>query len=113
MVETILRREHVAERLAIDPRVLVRYEQLGLIRSIEDDGVVGYRPAEIRRIWTILTFQRDLGVNLAGVEVILRLRERMDDLERALARVAHDLRSAVEAGAEDEAEAEEGVDGDA
>ena len=46
---------------------------LGLVQSVHDGSVHGYEPAQIRRLWTIVSFQRDLGINLAGVEVILQL----------------------------------------
>ena len=46
--------------------------------------VEGYEPAEIRRIWTILSFQRDLGINLAGVEAILKLRDHMAQVHHRL-----------------------------
>jgi MerR family transcriptional regulator/heat shock protein HspR len=96
MSDTILRREAVAEGLAIAPETLVRYERLGFIHCVESDGVVGYAPAEVRRIWSILSYQRDLGVNLAGVELILRLRDRMDDIHRRLAELARDLDDALD-----------------
>jgi MerR family transcriptional regulator/heat shock protein HspR len=105
MNETLLRLETVAEHLAIDPKVLLRYEQLGFIHLVHEADVVGLQPKEIRRIWTIVSFQRDLGVNLAGVEVILRLKERIDLLQRQVVGVARDL--------EDALETEDGTYGDA
>ena len=96
MSDRLVRLETVAEHLEVDPRVLVRYEQLGFIQSVREADSVGFRPDEVRRIWTIVSFQRDLGVNLAGVEVILRLRERMDALHRQVADFASDLQAALE-----------------
>lgn len=93
---TILPREQVAERLAVPPRVLVRYEARGLVRSVRQGEVEGYGPAEIRRIWTIVSLQRDLGINLAGVEAVLRLRSHLDEVHRRVARLADDLREAME-----------------
>jgi MerR family transcriptional regulator/heat shock protein HspR len=79
-------RELVAEHLAVAPRVLLRIEQRGLLTAVRDEsGEVGYGPAEIRRLWTILSLQRDLGVNLAGVEAILRLRAHVDRLHALIA----------------------------
>jgi MerR family transcriptional regulator/heat shock protein HspR len=100
MSVTILRREIVAEHLATAPEVLVRFEQLGFIRSVEEGDVVGYDPPEIRRIWSILSYHRDLGVNLAGVELILQLRDRLDALHRQLAGLARALEAATDDGAE-------------
>ncbi len=96
MNETILRREAVAEALAIAPETLVHYERLGFIHCVEQAGVLGYPPAEVRRIWSILSYQRDLGVNLAGVDVILRLRDLIDDHRRQLARFARRLELALD-----------------
>ena len=95
MSERIVRREHVSEGLSISFEVLARYESLGLIRSQRDpepgSDAIGYLPAEVNRIWSILSYQRDLGVNLAGVEVILRLRDRMDHAQHQLAELAQAL----------------------
>jgi MerR family transcriptional regulator, heat shock protein HspR len=96
MSDRLVRLETVAEHLEVDPRVLVRYEKLGFIQSVREADSVGFRPDEVRRIWTIVSFQRDLGVNLAGVEVILRLRERMDAFHRQVADFASDLQAALE-----------------
>jgi MerR family transcriptional regulator/heat shock protein HspR len=96
MSETILRREAVAEGLAIAPETLVHYERLGLIHCVERAGVVGYLPAEVRRIWSILSYQRDLGVNLAGVELILKLRDLVEAHRRQLIGVAAALESALD-----------------
>ena len=67
-------------------------------------AVEGYAPDDVRRLWTIVSLQRDMGVNLAGVEAILRLRAHLDDLHRRLGRLADDLRDATEAALERDAE---------
>ncbi len=92
----IITRESVAEHLSVSTQVLLRYERLGLARSIRDGDVEGYEPAEVRRIWSIVTYQRDLGINLAGVEVILQLRERMSSLHGQLRQLADELRDLVD-----------------
>ncbi|MDG3003794.1 chaperone modulator CbpM [Paludisphaera mucosa] len=97
MNERIIPRESVARHLSISPQVLVRYERLGLVRCIQEGDVEGYEPAQVRRIWSIMTYQRDLGVNLAGVEVILRLRDRMSHLHHHLSDLAAELQSLVDA----------------
>lgn len=96
MNERIIPRESVARHLSISPQVLVRYEELGLVRCSSEGGVQGYEPAQVRRIWSIMTYQRDLGVNLAGVEVILRLRDRMNLLHHHLENLADQLRGLVD-----------------
>ena len=96
MNERIIPRESVARHLSISTDVLVRYERLGLVRSVREGDVEGYEPSQVRRIWSIASYQRDLGVNLAGVEVILRLRDRMSHLHRHLEHLAKDLEELVD-----------------
>lgn len=103
MTEPIIPRDQVAEHLRISTRVLVRYESHGLIRAVREGSVEGYRPAEVRRIWTILSFQRDLGINLAGVEAILKLRDHLSQVHRQLDGLARELREALDAEAEHDA----------
>lgn len=100
MTRPIIPRELVARQLAITPKALVRYEQLGLVRVVHDGSVEGYEPSQVRRLWTISSFQRDLGVNLAGVEVILSLCDRMTELHQHLGDLASELREILEARSE-------------
>ena len=106
MGRPILSREEVAKNLAVSPATLIRFEQRGLVSVVREGDQEGYGPAEIRRIWTIVTFRRDLGINLAGVEVILRLRDRMETLHAHLSDLARDLHATLD-------EAEAGRDRDA
>lgn len=99
-MRTILSREQVAEKLAITPQVLIRYEARGLVQAVREGTVEGYLPTEVRRIWTILSFQRDLGINLAGVEAILKLHDHLTEVHRRLDRLARELNELVETGAE-------------
>ena len=67
MSEPFFPRELVAARLAISTATLLRYEGRGLVRAVPAEGeVMGYGPIEVRRLWTIVSFQRDLGIDLAG-----------------------------------------------
>ena len=86
MTRPIIPRDLVARQLAISPKALVRYEQLGLVRVTHDGQAEGYEPSQVRRLWTIMSFQRDLGINLAGVEVILRLCDQMTELHHRAGR---------------------------
>jgi MerR family transcriptional regulator/heat shock protein HspR len=99
MSESIISREKVAEELAVPFRSLIRYEARGLVRPVQSGSVEGYGPAEIRRLWTIVSFQRDLGINLAGVEAILKLHDHLVDLHHQLDRLAGEFREALEDGA--------------
>jgi len=101
--DAILPRDLVAERFSVPASVLVRYEARGLVRSVRRGEVVGYERAEIRRIWTVLSLQRDLGINLAGVEAVIKLRTRMDEIHAQLGTLATRLRAALDEGYGDEA----------
>ena len=104
MTRPLIPRNLVAEHLAISTKVLVRYERLGLVRVSQQGPLEGYEPSEVRRIWTILSYQRDLGVNLAGVEVILRMRDHIANLHHRLGDMAGELREILDA--EESAETE-------
>jgi len=79
----------VAERFNIHPQTLRLYEREGLIQPTRSSGNTRlYDEETLKRLEIILTLTRELGVNLAGVEVILNMREQMDrmqsDMDRAL-----------------------------
>ena len=72
----------VADRYGIHPQTLRLYEREGLIKPTRSAGNTRlYDEEAIRRLEIILALTRDLGVNLAGVEVILNMKERMDQLQ--------------------------------
>jgi MerR family transcriptional regulator/heat shock protein HspR len=97
MNQPIISRDVVARELAISPQVLIRYEEMGLVRCVCQGDVQGYEPSQVRRIWSIASYQRDLGINLAGVEVILQLRDRMSSLHHHLRDLAERLQELVDA----------------
>jgi MerR family transcriptional regulator/heat shock protein HspR len=73
----------VAEMFAIHPQTLRAYEREGLLRPARTDGNTRlYSEEDLERIELILRLTMDLGINLAGVEVILNMRERMSDMQR-------------------------------
>jgi len=77
-----LRISAVAERFDIHPQTLRLYEREGLIKPQRSDGNTRlYDEDTLERLETILTLTRDLGVNLAGVEVILNMRAQMESLQ--------------------------------
>jgi len=83
----------VAEQYGIHPQTLRLYERQGLIAPARSAGNTRlYDEVAIQRLETILTLTRDLGVNLAGVEVILKLREEMDRLQGELDRLLEEVR---------------------
>ncbi|MDD7566784.1 MAG: helix-turn-helix transcriptional regulator, partial [Helicobacter sp.] len=70
----------VAKILQIHPQTLRQYEKEGLIVPGRTDGKMRlYSQRDIDKIKTILRLTREMGVNLAGVDIILRLKERLDE----------------------------------
>ena len=87
----------VAERYEIHPQTLRLYEREGLIRPTRSVGNTRLFDEETcERLQFILTLTRDLGVNLAGVEVILNMKDRIDALESEVQRLALSLAREVE-----------------
>jgi MerR family transcriptional regulator/heat shock protein HspR len=83
----------VAEQYGVHPQTLRLYERQGLIKPARSAGNTRlYDELAIQRLETILTLTRDLGVNLAGVEVILKLREEMGRLQGELDRLVEEVR---------------------
>ena len=73
----------VAEKYNVHPQTLRLWEREGLIRPSRSQGNTRlYDDEACDRLETILTLTRDLGVNLAGVEIILNLRENVARLQR-------------------------------
>ena len=69
----------VAERFDIHPQTLRLYEREGLIAPKRSDGNTRlYDEETLRRLEIVLTLTREMGVNLAGVEVVLNMREQLD-----------------------------------
>jgi len=72
----------VATRYEIHPQTLRLYEREGLLRPSRTDGKTRlYSDDDIARLEFILNLTRELGVNLAGVDVILNLRDQMHNLQ--------------------------------
>ena len=73
----------VSESYGIHPQTLRLYERLGLLKPSRSDGNTRlYAEEDLKRLEIILTLTRELGVNLAGVEVILNMREKMEQLQQ-------------------------------
>jgi MerR family transcriptional regulator, heat shock protein HspR len=96
MNPSIMPRDQVAQHLTVTTTTLLRFESRGLIHAVREGDIEGYGPAEIRRLWTIVTFQRDLGINLAGIEVILRLRDHLETTQSRLNQLARSLRETLD-----------------
>jgi MerR family transcriptional regulator/heat shock protein HspR len=78
----------VAEHYEIHPQTLRLYEREGLIRPTRSVGNTRLFDEETcKRLEFVLTLTRDLGVNLAGVEVILNLKDQIDALQAEVERL--------------------------
>ncbi len=72
----------VAEQYAIHPQTLRLYEREGLLKPSRSEGNTRlYTAEDLERLEVILHLTRDLGVNLAGVEIILNMREKMGEMQ--------------------------------
>lgn len=75
----------VSEMLGVHPQTLRLYEREGFIKPRRSGGNTRlYSDEDIEKIEMILRLTRDLGVNLAGVEVILSMREKMEQMQRQM-----------------------------
>lgn len=82
----------VAKILDIHPQTLRQYERENLISPSRSNGRIRlYSQRDIDRIKLILRLTRELGVNLAGVDIILRLKENVDDMETEIAELRYEL----------------------
>jgi MerR family transcriptional regulator/heat shock protein HspR len=84
----------VAELFEIHPQTLRLYEREGLLKPSRSDGNTRlYEDSDIERLEIILSLTRDLGVNLAGVEIILNMREKMNQMQSEFERFVEYLRT--------------------
>lgn len=75
----------VAEQYGVHPQTLRLYEREGLLKPSRSEGNTRlYTDEDLERLEVILKLTRDLGVNLAGVEIILNMREKMDAMQKQI-----------------------------
>jgi len=75
----------VAEQYEIHPQTLRLYEREGLLKPSRSDGNTRlYTEEDLQRLEIILELTRELGVNLAGVEIILNMREKMAAMQKQI-----------------------------
>lgn len=84
----------VAEMLKLHPQTLRMYEKKGLIRPSRTVGKTRmYSADDVEEIARVTRLARDLGVNLAGIEIILRMRRRMLDMQAQIEGLMNHVRS--------------------
>lgn len=75
----------VAEQYGVHPQTLRMYEREGLLKPSRSDGNTRlYTDEDLERLEVILHLTRDLGVNLAGVEIILNMRAKMEAMQQQI-----------------------------
>ena len=75
----------VAEMYAIHPQTLRLYEREGLLKPSRTEGNTRlYTEEDLERLEFILNLARDLGVNIAGIAIVLQMRERMEEMNRQM-----------------------------
>jgi MerR family transcriptional regulator/heat shock protein HspR len=96
----------VARMYNLHPQTLRLYEREGLITPSRSEGNTRlYSAEDLKRLEVILNLIRDLGVNLAGVEVILNMREKMEQIETEVGEFLEFIRKEFYLGKEDEFDA--------
>ena len=75
----------VAEMVGVHPQTLRFYEKKGLLRPSRTEGRTRmYSADDVEELARLLRLTRDLGVNLAGVEIIIKMRRRMVDMQKQI-----------------------------
>lgn len=93
----------VADMLKVHPQTLRFYEKKGLVRPGRTEGQTRmYSAEDVEEIARLLRLTRDLGVNLAGVEIILKMRRRMLDMQKQIENLVTYVRDSDAGGARPE-----------
>lgn len=96
----------VARMYRLHPQTLRLYEREGLLQPSRSEGNTRlYSEEDLRRLELILNLIRELGVNLAGVEVVLNMRSRMEQIEAEVNAFLEYVRDEFVKGREEEFEA--------
>src|SRR5229473_1570963 len=86
----------VAEQFQIHPQTLRLYEREGLLKPSRSEGNTRlYTDDDLERLEVILKLTRDLGVNLAGVEIVLNMREKMSEMQRQIEQFVSSLNTEI------------------
>ena len=80
--QTVFSISHIATMLHVHPQTLRFYERAGFVKPVRARGDTRlYSHQDIARLRLILHLTRDMGVNLAGVEIILRMQHQLEYLQ--------------------------------
>ena len=97
----------VAKSYGIHPQTLRLYEREGLLKPSRTDGNTRlYSEEDLRQLEVILNLTRDLGVNLAGVEIILNMRRKMEQMQAEINEFVGHVRQELQRSSSQDADAE-------
>ncbi len=83
---------HLAKMLGIHPQTLRLYEREGFVKPVRTKGNSRfYSQEDLEQVQLVLHLTRDLGVNLAGVEIILSMHHKITQLQHEVAHLRHVL----------------------
>jgi MerR family transcriptional regulator/heat shock protein HspR len=89
----------VAQKYGIHPQTLRLYEREGLLKPSRTEGNTRlYSDEDLERLETILSLTRDLGVNLAGVEIILNMRAKIERMQHEVNEFMDYVRNELQRG---------------
>lgn len=89
----------VAKSYGVHPQTLRLYEREGLLKPSRTEGNTRlYSEDDLRQLEVILNLTRDLGVNLAGVEIILNMRRKMEQMQSEMNEFVAYVRQELERG---------------
>src|SRR5215510_4520865 len=93
----------VAKMYNIHQQTLRLYEREGLLKPARSDGNTRlYSEKDLERLELILSLCRDMGVNLAGVDIILNLRAKMDEMQKQINQMVRFVKEELKRNAEAE-----------
>ena len=84
-----------AKLVDLHPQTLRRYEKIGLVKPVRTSGRRLYSLRDIERVRKINRLVNDLGVNLAGVEVVLTMSERIKSLQKEINRMQAEFEAEI------------------
>jgi MerR family transcriptional regulator/heat shock protein HspR len=88
-----------ARMVGVQTYTLRYYERIGIIEPSRSGGNIRlYSDMDIAQLHRVKTLMDDLGVNLAGVEVVLRMAQHMTELQRQVEELESEIRGLREAG---------------
>ncbi|HEY6444727.1 MAG TPA: helix-turn-helix transcriptional regulator [Candidatus Acidoferrales bacterium] len=86
----------VAELYQLHPQTLRLYERVGLLKPSRSQGNTRlYTDGDLERLEVILNLTREMGVNLAGIEIILNMRDKMSEMQAQMEAFAKFVRNEV------------------